>query len=192
MPETDDTHEIKHEIKRIHEILWALVVLIPNPFERELAMSALTDLQALGVRIDAVTAALPTDVATAVAAQKATDDAANAANVQELADITTEVTSLTAKVAALETAAGIPATPPVGGSLTVAAVSFSAAGGTQSVPLSVTGGTGPFTVSGLPSGVTSDGVNVNDDGSATAGTTSATVTDSSSPPLTGTLSVVVS
>jgi hypothetical protein len=189
MPETDDTRHIKHEIGRIHEILWALVILIPNPFERELAMSALTDLQALGVRIDAVTAALPTDVATAVAAQKATDDAANAANVQELSDIAAEVTTLTAKVVALETAAGVP--PVVPASLTVTAVSFSAAGGSQTTPLTVSGGTGPFSVTGLPAGVTSDGVNVTDDGSAVAGTTTATVTDSSSPVLTGSLSVVV-
>lgn len=190
MPETDDTRHIKHEIGRIHEILWALVILIPNPFERELAMSALTDLQALGVRIDAVTAALPTDVATAVAAQKATDDAANAANVQELSDITAEVTTLTAKVVALETAAGVP--PVVPTSPTVTAVSFSAAGGSQTTPLTVSGGTGPFAVTGLPAGVTSDGVNVIDDGSAVAGTTTATVTDSTTPTaLTGPLDVTV-
>jgi len=70
-------------------------------------MTIATDLDAIGVRIDAVTAATPVDIANAVSAQKATDDAANAANVQELADAGAAVTSLTAKVAALETAAGV-------------------------------------------------------------------------------------
>ncbi len=72
-------------------------------------MALVDDINALGTRIDAVTAALPADVATAVAAQKATDDAANATTIQELADATGAVTALTAKVAALETAAGVPA-----------------------------------------------------------------------------------
>lgn len=75
-------------------------------------------------------------------------------------------------------AAKLNPTPPA---LTVAPVAFSVTGGEQSVPLSVTGGTGPYTVSGLPAGITSDGVNVTDDGSTTSGTTTATVTDSTTP-----------
>ena len=115
---------------------------------------------------------------------------ANAANITELSDITAEVTTLTAKVVALETAAGIAPVVPVGGALTVTAVSFTAAGGSQTTPLTVSGGTGPFAVTSLPAGVTSDGVNVTDDGSAVAGTTTATVTDANG--LQGSLSVVVS
>ena len=77
--------------------------------EQEFLMAIADEINALGTRLNAVTAALPADVATAVAAQKATDDAANAANVQALADGETAVTALTAKVAALETAAGVQA-----------------------------------------------------------------------------------
>jgi hypothetical protein len=80
---------------------------LERPLELEILMTLATDIDALGIRLDAVTAALPTDVATAVAAQLATDNAANAANIQALADANTSVTALAAKVAVLETAAGI-------------------------------------------------------------------------------------
>lgn len=127
----DDTlHElrqVRHEIRELHgDLVAALLVALINldPTERHFIMSALDDLKLLGARIDAVTASLPGDVATAVAAQKSADDAANAATVQALADanaaatqqetqLQAVVTDLTAKIVALETAAGIPAATPV-------------------------------------------------------------------------------
>lgn len=114
---------------------------------------------------------------TTAAQQEATDQAAVDAAAKPLSDA---VAALAAKVA-----------PPAPASLTVAPVSFSAGGGAQSAPLSVTGGTGPFSVTGLPTGISSDGVNVSDDGTSVAGTTDATVTDSSTPALTGQLAVTV-
>ncbi len=102
---------------RLHTAIHAALTL-NLPLEGYEIMAALDDLKALGPRIDAVTAALPADVANAVAAQKATDDAAVSAAQSALTtaqnDATTaesnlaaEVTDLTGRVTALETAAGV-------------------------------------------------------------------------------------
>jgi hypothetical protein len=83
--------------------------ILERPLELETLMAIADEINALAVRIQAVTAALPADVATAVAAQKATDDAAAAATAQALADGETAVAAVTADVASLETAAGVQA-----------------------------------------------------------------------------------
>lgn len=112
MPEphsVEALERVAHDIRRLAHELHHFHL---NPLrELETVMTIKTDLDALGVRVDAVTAVLPVDIAQAVATQKAADDAANAQNVQDLADATGAVADLTGKIAALETAAGIPATP---------------------------------------------------------------------------------
>lgn len=89
---------------------------LPHHSEQAYIMSLALDIQAIGLRIDAVTAALPNDIGAAVAAQKAADDAANAANVQAVSDAASALTGLGDKVTALEVAAGVvppsPAPPP--------------------------------------------------------------------------------
>jgi hypothetical protein len=191
MPETDHPlHDIVRRLVRIEERF--LDIITAPTFDEDLAMTLLSDIAQARADVQAVTAALGTDISTAVANQKAADDAANAANINELSSAQAEVTGLLSDIAALKVAAGIPVAPPAG-PLTVSPVSFTATGGSQSSPLAVSApGLSPFTVTGLPAGVTSDGVNVTDDGSAVAGTTTATVTDSSSPALTGPLDVTVS
>lgn len=65
------------------------------------------------------------------------------------------------------------------------------AGTAGAVTLSFTGGTAPYTASGLPTGVTFDGTALNADATTVAGTTSVTFTDSSAAPLTASVSVVI-
>lgn len=164
------------------------VFLIPQ-LELEYIMSIVDDINAIGAEIDAVAALLPADIASAVAAQKAADDAANAANVTALADAQTAVNGLAAKVAALKTAAGAP----TGGTLTVSPSSVSAAAGVASATaLSISGGAGPYSIAGLPSGATFDGTSVNFDATTVAGSTTATISDSETVPATATLGVSIS
>jgi large repetitive protein len=207
MAHQDDTaDELRHigrEIHRIHDDLVALL-LIPSEFDqfkKELAMSAITELKALGVRVDAVTALLPVDIATAVATQKAADataltaaqDALSALQASDAADATAleaEITTLTAKIAALETAAGVQ--PPVTGNLSVTPTSITGvAGAAVTQALTVTGGTGPYTTAidpaapAPPSDVTLAGNTITVGGLvAETGSVSVIATDSSSPPLT--------
>lgn len=190
--------EVQYHLHSLHRDIRRMVeaTLTHNlPLEALSIMSALIDLQALGPRIDAVTAALPTDVATAVAAATATltqqlSDATAAAAKAE-SDLQTEVDSLTTSVAALEAAAGVPAPTTVG--LAVSPSTVSASFGTvSSVAISITGGTGPYSVSGLPTGASFDGTSINFDTTTLVGTTSATVSDSASPPATTLLSVSIS
>ena len=165
-----ELHRIRHDFHRLHHDLFELLegVITHNlPLEGLAIMSALDDLKALGVRIDAVTAALPADIATAVQAQKDADAAAvktaqdalaaaEAAATQAESDLAAEVTDLTAKVTALETAAGIPSTPPA--ALTVSPTSISSAPGagiTQT--LTVSGGTAPYTFASDLADVSVDG-----------------------------------
>ncbi len=107
-------HRISQELAEKSDHLLRIIRhrLHHNPEQADL-MSLALDIQALGTRIDAVTAALPNDVGAAVAAQKATDDAANAANIQAVADAQSALTELGDKVSALEVAAGVTAAPPV-------------------------------------------------------------------------------
>ena len=106
---------------RLHTALHAALTF-NLPLEGFEIMAALDDLKALAPRLDAAIAALPADVATAVAAQKAADDAAvtdaqsalaAAQNDATQAEVALQATvgDLTTKVAALETAAGVQ--PPV-------------------------------------------------------------------------------
>jgi hypothetical protein len=106
----DQLRQLRHDIHGLHrELFAALIVALINhdPEERTIIMALADDINALGPRVDAIGAAFGTDIATAVANQKATDDAANAATIQELADAQRAVTNLTARVAVAETAAGI-------------------------------------------------------------------------------------
>jgi len=142
----------RHEIRRIHRLLYELIIL-PDVFDKGLAMSALTELQALGSRIDAVTAALPPDIAAAVAAQAAADAAAitaaqdalsalQASDAADAAALETEITTLTQKIAALEAAAGLPPT----GNLSITPTSIAGPVGTAiSQALTISGGLAPYT-----------------------------------------------
>lgn len=108
------------------------------------------------------------------------------------------ISSLTSRVQAIENdeAAAdknIPPAPVVTPtSLTISPTAADFVAGTAStVPLTITGGTAPYTASGLPSGVAFDGANLAGDTTTTAGTTSVTLSDASTPAVTGTVSVVV-
>lgn len=210
--------ETFHELRRVRHKLWELhrdllenllaAFLDNSKLERETAMGALQDLQALLPRLDAVINAWPTDisqaVATAVADQKATDDAANQANIDALAtaqtvatqaetDLQATVTDLTAKVVAAEALAGITHTPPVTAAFSLSPTSVSAtAGVASSTTVTVSGGVGPYSATGLPGGVTFDGSTVSFDDTTVAGTTTSAVVDSSSPQLTAPLDIVIS
>lgn len=198
-----------NELREVHRLLGELhhklrvaieaAVKFNLPLEAIEIMSALDDLKALGPRLDAILAALPADVAAAVAAQKAADadavtaaqdalTAAQAAATQAESDLAAEVTVLTAKIAALETAAGVQ--PPAPPALTTSAISVPV-GSTLAVPAGVSGGVAPYTASGLPAGLTFDGSNIVPDGTQTAGVTTITFSDSSTPALTGTATVTV-
>ena len=65
------------------------------------------------------------------------------------------------------------------------------AGVADTVALTFSGGTAPFTASGLPAGVTFDGSNLVGDDTTVASTTEVTFTDSSATPLTASTSVVI-
>jgi hypothetical protein len=196
-----DLREVYRLLGELHHKLRVAIeaaVKFNLPLEAIEIMSALDDLKALGPRLDAILAALPADVATAVAAQKAADaaavtaaqdalTAAQAAATQAESDLAAEVATLTTKIAALETAAGVQP-PPAG--LTVGAISIPV-GSTSAVPTGVSGGVAPYTASGLPAGLTFDGSNIVPDGTQTAGATSITFSDSSTPALTVTATVTV-
>lgn len=203
----DELRAIHHEIRKIHARL-VEIILFPV-FQKELALSALTELQALGARIDAVTAALPTDIATAVAAQAAADQTAittaqnalsalQAQNASDAAALETEITTLTAKVAALETVAGIPQptpapTPtPTPTALAVSPASISSGPGAAiAVALVASGGTAPYSFASNLADVTVD-ASGNVAGTPAAVETGAiTVTDSSTPPETADVPVTI-
>lgn len=133
-----------------------------------------------------VAAAAQVQVTAAVAKETSTNQATLDAAVAPLA----------AAVDQLKTAAA----PPAAG-LTVTPTAETVAGGAAAtLNLTISGGTPPYSFSGLPAGVTiapTPGGSASDftltaDGTQVAGTTDATVTDSSTPPLTGALQVVVS
>jgi hypothetical protein len=229
----EQLREIHRELRKIHNRLYEIIVL-PDVFDKGLAMSALTELQALGARIDAVTAALPADVATAVAAQKAADaqavtDAQNALaalqaqNASDEAALEAEITTLTDKVAALETAAGVPgptggtgptgatgptggatgptggatgptggATGPTGPALSVEPTSISSAvGAALSGTITASGGTAPYAFSSSLADVSVDASGTLTGTPAAAETGTITVTDSSTPPQTASVSVTI-
>ena len=200
-PDRDIVHElrkVRHEIRRIHR---RLVEILLNPeFELELAMTAISELQALGVRVDAVTALLPVDIAAAVATQKAADATAltaaqtalstlQASDATDATALEAKITTLTAKIAALETAAGVQPTPAGNLSITPTAITGTA-GAAITQALTVTGGIGPYTTAvdpaapAPPSDVTLAGNTVSGGGLvAETGSVSVIATDSSTPAL---------
>ena len=190
MPETDHLlHDIDRRLERIEERF--LEIITAPTFELDDAMTLLTDIQGARADVQAVTAALPADVATAVAAQKATDDAANQANITELADAQTEVTGLLSDIAALKTAAGIQPTTPVGSTVAITSANPLSVTGGSSVTgaVALTGGTGALTITAATS---ADGAismdssgNLSGTAGASGGSTTIAVdgTDSASPPV---------
>lgn len=188
----------EHLVRQLHHIRRDLAektlelqeLLLRNPdCELEDIMSLVDNINALGARIDAVAALLPADIATAVAAQKATDDAANAATIQELADATTAVAGLAAKVTALETAAGVPAKP---AALAVNPTSItSTAGSALTQTLSVSGGAAPYSFASNLADVAVDASGVMSGTPAAAETGEITVSDSATPPASASVSVTI-
>ena len=203
----DELRRIRHRLRELHRDLYeAIFAAITHnvPLEGISLMSALSDLQALGARIDAVTALLPIDIAAAVKAQADADAAElktaqdalaaeQAAAAKAESDLAATVTDLTAKITALETAAGV---PPVVAGLVITPTAISGSVGLAIAgAFSVTGGTAPysFSASGQPADMS-----VNADGTYTVGastaetaTLSVTATDSSATPQTATVSVSV-
>lgn len=113
--DSDDGHQRPegHRPPDLSDVFKQLAAIVEG---QQKIMSALDDLKALGPRLDAVLAAVSTDTATAVAAAVAplNDQIASltAAAAQSETDLSGEVGVMTPKVAALETAVGIPAPAP--------------------------------------------------------------------------------
>lgn len=99
---------------------------------------------------------------------------------------------LAAAVAAVQKIASPPPPPPASLTVTPDPVGFTA-GTAGAVGLTVTGGVAPYSLGGLPAGVTFDASTdtLNADTTTVAGTTPVAVSDSSSPAVTGTVSVVI-
>jgi hypothetical protein len=133
--------------------------------------------------INGIPAATAAAVQAALAAAGASDAQAQAA---------VDAIDATVKAEAAK-AAAIISPPPPPATLTLSPDTVSAAVGVaSSVPVSVSGGTGPYSLaSGGPGGVTYDGTNVNFDTTTTAFSGDVTVQDSSSPPETGVLAVTI-
>lgn len=134
-----------------------------------------TELQTLAQQIASGDSAA---VQAAVAAQLESDQAAFN---QAEAALKAEIASLQAQLNPKPT------------SLTVSPASLTiAVGSSGNTAVSVTGGTGAITASGLPSGITWDGsANLVSDGTQAAGSSTVDFSDSSSPALTGSLSLTV-
>ena len=138
---TEELRRISHEFRRLHRTIYLMVeAAISHEQELEGAaiMAALDDLAALGTRIATVTATLPTDIATAVAAQAAADKAAITTAQDALAaaqasaataatELDAAVSTLTGQVAALEKAAGV---QPPAAALTITPTSITGPVGT--------------------------------------------------------------
>ena len=162
-------------------------------------MAAIDDLTALEGELDALLALVPTDVATAVAAQAEADAAAIKTAQDNLAQAQTDATTkeaalqvvadaLKVKVAALQAALG-GAKPPA---LTVTPTTISETAATPfTAPVAFAGGVAPYTASGEPAGVTFDGANLVGDTTTVAGASTITFSDSSSPALSATLDLTI-
>lgn len=107
-----------------------------------------------------------------------------------VADIKTHTANLTAAQAA---ASAAEQPPPAPVPLAVSPTSVTLAVGVASTaPLTISGGTAPYTFSGLPGGVTTDANNdLVADATTTAGTSTVTVSDSATPPNTVEVSVTI-
>lgn len=203
----DELRRIRHRLRELHRDLHAAIfaaITHNTPLEGAAIMAALDNLKALGARIDAVTALLPTDIAAAVKAQADADAAAitaaqdalataQAAAVQAETDLATEVSDLTTKVAALEKAAGVTITPmPI--AVDVSGVPTSATVGsayTGTVRASGGSGTYTFTATGLPDGVSLDSGGNLSGAPTTAGDSSVTFTATDGAGAQGTATVTI-
>lgn len=102
---TEELARIDHALGQIHRQLTHFHL---NPFRELETILNITDrINALRPRVQAVAGAFSTDIATAVANQKAADDEANAANVQDLANASAALDGLESDVSAAETAGGV-------------------------------------------------------------------------------------
>ena len=114
----------------------------------------------------------------------------------QLQALTDRVTALEAADSALNNAATPPQSPPAPvtpSTLTITPATLSAAVGVASTDaLTITGGVAPYTATGLPAGATFDGSNVDFDDTTVAGVSTVTISDSSTPALTATVSVTIS
>jgi hypothetical protein len=182
-------HELHEVAEELHRLQRLIVDILLNPqIELDLAMAALDDLKALGTRIDAVTAELPTTIADAVSAAEASAETA----------LEAEVATLTTSVTALEAAAKGSASTPPAGVLTLGAFPAVTSGVAVSETISVTGGTAPYTFAPatLPAGLSIDstglvtGTPTDASGTAEPAFTLG-VTDSSSPALDGSQSYTI-
>ena len=122
--------------------------------------------------------------AAAVISNTKADQAAVDAQTAEL------VTNNAAASAAIATATAGDTPPTTGLTVTPTAVDFTA-GTAGSVALTLSGGTAPYTASGLPTGVTFDGSNLVGDTTTTAGDTTATISDGATPPATAEVSITI-
>ena len=159
-------------------------------------MTALTDLQAAAAAEDNEVQAVLTylegvpGLITAAVAAGDTDGPA-------LEALAASIASDTGKLSAAVTAAPQPAptptptpTPPATLTISPDPINLPVTVA-ESIPLTITGGTGSISAAGLPAGVTFTGSVIVADGTAAAGTTAVTFSDSSTPPVEGTANVIV-
>jgi hypothetical protein len=192
-----ELERLRHEMLRLRErLVTAFSALLSDPANINLDQIIMdfTSLDAAIGEINVLTASLQStisgDVSTAVAAQAAADAATQASAVAaavaaqkttDQTDLEAQVVNLNDAIAALK-AQATPAsdTQPAAFTVSPSPVVIPLAS-TAPVALSFSGGTGAITATGLPAGVTFDGANLVPDGTQTAGDTSVTFSDSSTP-----------
>lgn len=198
---------LRRELLRIRELIFAgLGVFLSDPTPRNLErlMLDFTSLDAATAEVSVITASLQStisgDVSVAVDAQKAADATAQTAAVAaavaaqeatDQADLETHVAGLNDAITALKAQASTGSDDDKDALAVSPSPAIVPLGSTAPVPLTFTGGTGVITASGLPAGVTFDGANLVADGTQTAGSTTVIFSDSSTPPLSASLTVTV-
>jgi hypothetical protein len=166
--------QLHHVQRRFEEILERLRYHLENRELSEMAVdftamdAAIANLQTAASAVEADLTGDTSATAAAVAAAEATAQSGVDQRTTTIQSITTGLTG----------AEPVPTpTPTPTPAFSVAPVSFTVGQAAPEITLAITGGVAPFSVSGLPAGVTSNGITIADDGTAVAAVTTATLTD---------------
>lgn len=160
-----------------------------DPEQFAIMAQGLADLTAATAALATNVAAVATDGQALITALQSASGDSDAA--VEAAAVAVESANATLESLDAQLKAALPAPKPTSLTVTPATASIPV-GSTTPVAVSVTGGTGAITASGLPSGVTYDGTaNLVPDGTQVAGDSTVTFSDASTPPLTGTLALTI-
>ena len=185
LPDEASTREIRRKLDQIlrgqQEIMADLTTLTADvAAETTVNQSAIALLQGLKAALDA--AGTDPVALAALSTQLETNTSALAA----------AVTANTLPPAGATGATGSAPPPPPPAALTISPDPINLpVTVAESIPLTITGGTGSISAAGLPAGVTFTGSVIVADGTAAAGATAVTFSDSSTPPVEGTANVVV-